>query len=1165
MRTGAGLILVFAGVVLLSACGRQGFYNTPCQDVTCSGHGTCVVLGDAPRCLCDRGYHEDGLSCVPDAAGPCQGVDCSGHGRCVLLDGTPVCICDPGYQSDGGTGCLPESSACDGVNCSGHGTCGVTASGDPLCACLPGYHNEGPIACEPDPSSGKCAVDKDCDDGNQCTDDICTDAGDCENPNITGPCEDGRYCTEGDACDGAGNCVSGGSRDCSALDGECRVGVCNESARQCESQPAPDGAECGARYCDGLDWNRQVCQGGLCSGSELLSGCDDAETCTVDQCDGASGCSNTPVADGTECGSRYCNGLQWMSPTCQSGACAGAIQVQLCDDANPCTDDSCDPAAGCSRVNNTDSCDDQDPCTMNDACRDGTCSGAPLDGDGDSFVSDACGGNDCNDGSAGINPGVFEGPEGAAICQDGVDNDCDGLTDVDDDTCKQCTGDADCDDGDRCNGLETCVASQCVAGIPLACNDGEYCNGLETCDPVSGCQAGTPPCPETECNHCQEGTDSCFDPAGTPCSDDGQYCTGTEACDGAGFCGSSGNPCSPETDCNHCNEAANSCLDPAGTPCSDDGQYCTGVETCDGAGACISSGNPCPQTECNHCQESDQSCFDPLGTGCDDGLYCTLTDACDGSGNCTGSGSPCDVDEICLESSDSCQQSGCTGQPDCTPCNDGLYCTAADFCVGGECLGFEYPCPAGEVCNESIDACEAQCATNCSSLDDACNTGVCNPQSGQCELRPKPVGTACTPDGGDNYMFCLEGICTHWCNHSYQLPGDPDHECPVGYYCKFYRDADSAGHCQPHPLGGTKPIGETCTYSDECRAYFDGIWPTCRDDRCIDACSSTRDCRDAGPDTSDWICQASAFQSAKFDHGICRPPQGYGQPGEECVSFSDCIDGRCYDNGDGSYECRNMCCTEAECAAGRVCWFWEGGDAPSTIRLCMDKGTTGPDGFGTACTGTDFFDPGCLTGLCVDVGEGERCNRFCCRDTDCPAGYMCDFAFIVLRQANKNSRVRACVPEVASLPDTGPEDICRPGDKCGLTIAVSGFPAHIDGDNTGYTSYFNPHGDPMISCTPPYNYYGRDVIYEIAVPSGSTVAVTMDPLTSADLGIYLLGACIQDFLETDCLAGSDDGLSGQPEQIEWTNSGTDAIVYLVVDGWNGEQFGPYTLDIDVTP
>ncbi|MFW5875241.1 MAG: hypothetical protein ACOCXM_00760, partial [Myxococcota bacterium] len=81
-----------------------------------------------------------------------------------------------------------------------------------------------------------------------------------------------------------------------------------------------------------------------------------------------------------------------------------------------------------------------------------------------------------------------------------------------------CTTDADCDDGDPCNGSETCdlIADECQSGTPptcddgiacttdgcdseqgcthtpddSVCDDGDACNGAETCDPTEGCQSG---------------------------------------------------------------------------------------------------------------------------------------------------------------------------------------------------------------------------------------------------------------------------------------------------------------------------------------------------------------------------------------------------------------------------------------------------------------------------------------------------------------------------------------------------------------------------------------------------------------------------------------------------------------------------------------------------
>jgi len=103
---------------------------------------------------------------------------------------------------------------------------------------------------------------------------------------------------------------------------------------------------------------------------------------------------------------------------------------------NPCTNDDC-VGVLCQYTYNTIPCDDGNLCTMNDTCSLGICTGAGLDGDGDNYVSDACpGGDDCLDSNPSVNPGAQEGPPGDPTCTDGLDNDCDGLTDE--------TGDPDC-------------------------------------------------------------------------------------------------------------------------------------------------------------------------------------------------------------------------------------------------------------------------------------------------------------------------------------------------------------------------------------------------------------------------------------------------------------------------------------------------------------------------------------------------------------------------------------------------------------------------------------------------------------------------------------------------------------------------------------------------
>jgi hypothetical protein len=79
----------------------------------------------------------------------------------------------------------------------------------------------------------------------------------------------------------------------------------------------------------------------------------------------------------------------------------GACTVDAdCDDGDPCTDDVCDPDTGA--------------CTNEEI--------AP-DEDEDGYISDECGGDDCDDSDPEVHPGAEE------VCLDGIDNDCDGEVD----------------------------------------------------------------------------------------------------------------------------------------------------------------------------------------------------------------------------------------------------------------------------------------------------------------------------------------------------------------------------------------------------------------------------------------------------------------------------------------------------------------------------------------------------------------------------------------------------------------------------------------------------------------------------------------------------------------------------------------------------------------
>ena len=63
-----------------------------------------------------------------------------------------------------------------------------------------------------------------------------------------------------------------------------------------------------------------------------------------------------------------------------------------------------------------------------------------TDADGDLYSPEGeyCGPADCDDADPDVNPGMVEGPPESRLCDDGIDNDCDGLTDRLDPGCSSC-------------------------------------------------------------------------------------------------------------------------------------------------------------------------------------------------------------------------------------------------------------------------------------------------------------------------------------------------------------------------------------------------------------------------------------------------------------------------------------------------------------------------------------------------------------------------------------------------------------------------------------------------------------------------------------------------------------------------------------------------------
>jgi subtilisin len=103
-----------------------------------------------------------------------------------------------------------------------------------------------------------------------------------------------------------------------------------------------------------------------------------------------------------------------------------------------------------------------------------------------------------------------------------------------------CIDDAECGDGNACNGTETCdlASGDCRAGTAVSCSDGDACT-TDTCDPASGsCSYSSVTCndnnactsdlcsPATGCSHPSNGTCPTCAPQGTSCTSGAQCCSG---------------------------------------------------------------------------------------------------------------------------------------------------------------------------------------------------------------------------------------------------------------------------------------------------------------------------------------------------------------------------------------------------------------------------------------------------------------------------------------------------------------------------------------------------------------------------------------------------------------------------------------------------------------
>ncbi len=457
-------------------------------------------------CLSDSTCPEEGFACVVvEGGGTFCAQACETNGDCP--DGHTCKLVAGASGGSDSTRCIPDEGACCAPKNEGvvvpctrgnqYGKC----EGERVCHTADGGWTE---CSAPEPQADVCdGEDNDCDGVTDegvtetCNgvDDDCdgdTDEGfsDLDDDGIADCVDDDR---DGDgALNDEDNCPDVPNEDQSDIDGDGLGDACDDDM---DGDGVLNAQDCDPTNPKAYPGGTEVCDGADndCNGNTDEGTCDDGELCTDDACDPQAGCSNTPNSlpcdDGDAC---------TENDGCKDGSCAGD-PVLTCDDGNPCTDDLCDPVIGCSYPPNDLPCDDGNACTQDDQCQGSACIG-------------------------GLPP----------VCDDG--NDC--TTDA----CDPATGctfkpnSLPCDDGDACTTGDKCIDGTCTGGPPLPCSDGEVCTD-DGCDAQQGC-VFTPidgPCDDgdacTTDDHCDAGT--CVGGAPLQC-DDGIACTVDQCVSGAG-------------------------------------------------------------------------------------------------------------------------------------------------------------------------------------------------------------------------------------------------------------------------------------------------------------------------------------------------------------------------------------------------------------------------------------------------------------------------------------------------------------------------------------------------------------------------------------------------------------------------------------------------------
>jgi hypothetical protein len=819
---------------------------------------------------------DDNCNGTPDEG---LGTTTCGIGACVRTvnncsGGTPQ-TCNPG--NPGTETCNNIDDDCDGTpdDNLGSTTCGVGICRRTVQNCVSGT----PQTCTPLPSSTEVCngLDDDCDGQ--------TDEGLGSTTCGVGVCQRT-----------VNNCIGGVTQTCAP--GPAGTESCNGQDDNCNGQTDENlgSTTCGTGACRRTVNN---CVGGVSQTCTPLAAGTESCNNIDDDCDGV-------VDDGlgsTTCGVGFCqrtqaNCVNGSTVACTPGNPATEVCNNVDDNCNSQTDEnlgstSCGQGICLRTVQNCVNGATQ-TCSPG-ASQSETCNGLDDDCDGQTDETFPQQNQSCSTGLAGrCAAGTYICTTGliscqqtnqpvAEICNNGIDDDCNGTTDIGPGCCNantdndfdgysQCT---DCNDRDGTihpNAAEVCNGKD------------DDCDGIvdENFDVDQDCftTCGTNPgCRSTACASTWGACSAGVNVSDRDCNDTNNFVYPRKTVD----CGNAATPTTANNVDDNCNgytdetcacststdrdgDGSNQCVD-----CDDNASWNRpgGTEVCDGRD------NDCNRSTVDNCGVSD-----PCGSrqGSSWVYFPSGTDKCRPDLICVSN-----LSTGALTCGSFCNQTGGAGLNDSCASGEGCYSNLVDsdnlkLCsvvpVGGSA--------AGATCS---------LATSC--------------RSGDCE----------TADG-------TTGYCTDKCTHEAGCTNNTTchvNKTPLGFpqVQGYYYWSQCRLDTRVTATGFTLNTGDACSGANTCKGGTD----MCVNGRCAEPCCNSGECANGYGCTLNGPRAATGYQNSSGE-GIdsvvpaCTQQTGTRVAGAACGANTDCRSGICDRNLN---ICIDICCNDSSCANGTTC------------------------------------------------------------------------------------------------------------------------------------------------------------------------------------------------------------------------------------------------------